>query len=359
MSKIARYAGNLRAFGSNAQGLERTLFGETAQADDLTSQITAAFLRGWGVVGPAENPSLEDFNAAMYTMSQFIAYQHQMGVPEWDAAQEYYVGSLCVRAGETYASLANSNINSAPPSAKWTQVITVKNGLASLGIADENGFVGRMIGPPKILTATGVFTKSPGAKHVRVRGVGGGGAGGGVGATSSGSVRAGGGGASGTYGEIWIPNVPDAVPYTIGSAGNGVLGGDGGNGGSSTFGSYLTLPGGGGGQLGITVTGPARTAGGGSAAGVAVGASYSVQGQRGSDAFAVSNATVMAGSGSGNPLGTGASLFIASTSASVSSQGVSGSGSGSGGGGAVSGNGGTAQAGGAATAGAFIVEEYA
>lgn len=209
------------------------------------------------------------------------------------------------------------------------------------------------------LTSTGTYIKTPGTKNVRVRGVGGGGAGGGVGATSSGSVRAGGGGASGTYGEIWIPNVPDTVPYTIGSAGNGVLGGDGGNGGSSTFGSYLTLPGGGGGQLGITVTGPARTAGGGSAAGVAVGASYSVQGQRGSDAFAVSNATVMAGSGSGNPLGTGASLFIASTSASVSSQGVSGSGSGSGGGGAVSGNGGTAQAGGPATAGAFIVEEFA
>ncbi|HFY0590956.1 TPA: carbohydrate-binding protein, partial [Yersinia enterocolitica] len=90
MSKIERYAGNLRAFGSNAQGLERTLFGETTQADDLTSQVTNSFLRGWGIVGPSENPSMEDFNAAMYTMSQFIAYQHQMGIPEWDALQEYY-----------------------------------------------------------------------------------------------------------------------------------------------------------------------------------------------------------------------------------------------------------------------------
>lgn len=133
MSKIERYAGNLRAFGSNAQGLERTLFGETAQADDLTSQVTAAFLRGWGIVGPSENPSLEDFNAAMYAMSQFIAYQHQMGIPEWDAAQEYYTGSLCVRGGETYSSLADDNIGSAPPSAKWTPVLTSKNGLTNLG----------------------------------------------------------------------------------------------------------------------------------------------------------------------------------------------------------------------------------
>lgn len=135
MSKIERYAGNLRAFGSNAQGLERTLFGETTQADDLTSQVTAAFLRGWGIVGPSENPSLEDFNAAMYAMSQFIAYQHQMGVPEWDAAQEYYKGSLCIRGGETYSSLVDNNIGSAPPSAKWTQLLSAKNSLSEIATA--------------------------------------------------------------------------------------------------------------------------------------------------------------------------------------------------------------------------------
>lgn len=132
MSKIERYAGNLRAFGSNAQGLERTLFGETTQADDLTSQVTSSFLRGWGIVGPSENPSMEDFNAAMYTMSQFIAYQHQMGIPEWDALQEYYSASICVRNGEAYLSLVDSNIGSAPPSAKWTSVLTAKNALANL-----------------------------------------------------------------------------------------------------------------------------------------------------------------------------------------------------------------------------------
>ncbi|CNJ46263.1 gp53-like domain-containing protein [Yersinia mollaretii] len=132
MSKIERYAGNLRAFGSNAQGLERTLFGETTQADDLTSQVTNSFLRGWGIVGPSENPSMEDFNAAMYTMSQFIAYQHQMGIPEWDDLQEYYSGSICVRNGEAYLSLVDSNIGSAPPSAKWTSVLTAKNALANI-----------------------------------------------------------------------------------------------------------------------------------------------------------------------------------------------------------------------------------
>lgn len=49
MSKIARYTGNLPAFGSSTQGLERTVFGGTVQPDDLTSQVTDAFLRGWEV----------------------------------------------------------------------------------------------------------------------------------------------------------------------------------------------------------------------------------------------------------------------------------------------------------------------
>lgn len=134
MSKIARYQGNVRAFASDAQGVERTVFGGTNQADDLTSQITASFLRGWGVVGASEHPSLEDFNAAMYAMSQFIAYQHQMGIAEWHAEQEYHLGSICTHNGESYQSLQNANVGSQPPSAKWTPVLTSKNGLANLGL---------------------------------------------------------------------------------------------------------------------------------------------------------------------------------------------------------------------------------
>ena len=134
MSKIARYQGNVRAFASDAQGMERTVFGGTNQADDLSSQITASFLRGWGIVGASEHPSLEDFNAAMYAMSQFIAYQHQMGIAEWHAQQEYHIGSICTHNGESYQSLQDANVGSPPPSAKWTPVLTSKNGLANLGL---------------------------------------------------------------------------------------------------------------------------------------------------------------------------------------------------------------------------------
>ncbi|EPU2619626.1 hypothetical protein ACVVDL_004269, partial [Yersinia enterocolitica] len=41
-------------------------------------------------------------------------------------------GSICVRNGEAYLSLVDSNIGSAPPSAKWTSVLTAKNALANL-----------------------------------------------------------------------------------------------------------------------------------------------------------------------------------------------------------------------------------
>ncbi|WP_410699797.1 gp53-like domain-containing protein [Citrobacter braakii] len=175
MSKIARYQGNVRAFASNAQGMERTVFGGTNQADDLTSQITASFLRGWGIVGASEHPSLEDFNAAMYAMSQFIAYQHQMGVPEWHAEQEYHIGSICTHNGESYQSLQNANIGSQPPSAKWTPVLTSKNGLANLGLgtaAKRNVDAGIIDGIPDMSSFRSLMI---GNGYVRIPTIGGGG----------------------------------------------------------------------------------------------------------------------------------------------------------------------------------------
>ena len=162
MSKIARYQGNVRAFASDSQGLERTVFGGTNQPDDLTSQITASFLRGWGIVGASEHPSLEDFNAAMYAMSQFIAYQHQMGVPEWHSEQEYHIGSMCTYNGESYQSLQNANVGSQPPSAKWTPVLTSKNGLSNLGFGQSVAREGYLIWPGGLIMPWGTLTGDQG-----------------------------------------------------------------------------------------------------------------------------------------------------------------------------------------------------
>lgn len=102
MAKINRYNGDLPAFADQAQGTERTVFGSTTQDDTLDANITADFQRGWGIVGVNENPSKQDFNGLAYTLSQLLAYLHQMGVPEWNASQEYPDGAITLTASGLY-----------------------------------------------------------------------------------------------------------------------------------------------------------------------------------------------------------------------------------------------------------------
>lgn len=126
MAKISRYDGNLKAFASEQLGNERTLFGELTFADDLTSQFTQDFLRGWGIISPSDSPSLQDFNAAMYTNGMLSAYLHQVGVAEYNAQQEYYLGSITNFDGDIYVSRANANIGNNPPSSpsSWRSLVS-------------------------------------------------------------------------------------------------------------------------------------------------------------------------------------------------------------------------------------------
>lgn len=134
MAKIVRYNGNLVPFASSSLGTERTLFGEVTQADDITSQYTADFLRGWGIVGPSDQPTLQDFNAVSYTHGQILSYLHQVGVAEYNATQEYHLDSMVNVDGFLYSSLTNTNIGNSPATspAFWK----LKNG--STGIPGES-----------------------------------------------------------------------------------------------------------------------------------------------------------------------------------------------------------------------------
>ena len=102
MSKINRYNGNVKAFGSEATGTERTIFGDTAQSNTLDGNITADLFRGWGIIGPDFNPTKQDFNGLAFTLGQLIAYLHQRGVPEWNSSQEYYEGSVVTTLAGIY-----------------------------------------------------------------------------------------------------------------------------------------------------------------------------------------------------------------------------------------------------------------
>ena len=108
MAKIDRVK-NLAAFAGAAQANERTRFGMESQSDDLDSQITPEWLRGWGIVGVNDAPTMQDFNALGYTLSQLLAYLHQMGVAEWDDGQEYYTGAVCVHAGKAWQATQDNH----------------------------------------------------------------------------------------------------------------------------------------------------------------------------------------------------------------------------------------------------------
>ena len=102
MAKIDRYNGNVRAFAADSLGTERTVFGATTQSDTLDGNITLDLLRGWGVVGVNEDPTKQDFNGLAFTLGQLLAYLHQRGVPEWNADQEYYQGSVVTTLAGVY-----------------------------------------------------------------------------------------------------------------------------------------------------------------------------------------------------------------------------------------------------------------
>jgi hypothetical protein len=109
MAKINRFDGNVKAFASEAQGTERTIFGDTAQSNTLDANLTANFLRGWGIVGVNENPTKQDFAGLAFTLGELISYLHQVGIPEWNTAQEFYEGSVVTTLAGIYRLKASGD----------------------------------------------------------------------------------------------------------------------------------------------------------------------------------------------------------------------------------------------------------
>lgn len=271
MAKIVRYNGNLVPFASSSLGSERTIFGEVTQADDITSQFTADFLRGWGIVGPSDQPTLQDFNAVSYTHGQILSYIHQVGVAEYDAAQEYYIYSITNESGIVYVSLTNGNIGNAPSSspANW-KALSQPKGLTFISSGSGNYIV-----------PSGVFL-------IDVEVWGGGGGGGGSGTINT---TAGGGGGGG-YSRSTIVVVPgQSIAYAVGAAGAaGGAGGAGGTGGTSVF-STMTAAGG--------VGGSPNPVGNGGTGGVGSGGTINLTGSAGGSGIG----TLNGGAGGSSPFG--------------------------------------------------------
>ncbi|EMY0684912.1 hypothetical protein AAH820_004344 [Yersinia enterocolitica] len=126
-----------------------------------------------------------------------------------------------------------------------SDLTNVPAALLNLGLVN-NGAVGRLIGRPMIITSSGTYTPTSGAKFAWVQIVGGGGGGGG--ATSSQNFNAaGGGGSAGGYAAKWVDlSSISSVVVTIGAGGNGASasGTNGSSGGITSFGSIFSASGG-------------------------------------------------------------------------------------------------------------------
>ena len=117
MAKIDRFNGNVAPFASQADTNKRTTFGTTDTGlDSLDDNVTADFLKGWQIVGPNDFPTLEDFNALGFTVSQFLSYLHQACVPEWNGAQQYQIGSYANLAGVLYVCKTANHVSASLPS---------------------------------------------------------------------------------------------------------------------------------------------------------------------------------------------------------------------------------------------------
>ena len=285
-------------------------------------------------------------------------------------------GNSSTQTNIKYISLCNTGSNSELVTVQHTDgsnLITLANivlqpnytlfynDLQGWGQMDNQGCVldtplqGRWLKTTLLTASSSTITTQGSTTQLRIRGVGGGGGGGGCAAVASATGAAGGGGAGG-YVE-WLTSVlPNtAYAYTCGTAGTNVSGAAGGNGGPSTFvvgATTVTANGGTGGPLCtpvITGSQPIVVAGGAGGV-VSTNGSINGGGMAGDPGVSLSLTVYSSGSGGSGPFG-GGGLGIVSVAAGNAAVGY-----GAGGGGSATTA--AAEAGGAATPGCWVVDEF-
>lgn len=134
MAKIVRKV--MKVFGSASGPSEVAQFGSLANSlpiftlDPAVIQGLSQYLSGWfaAVIG-GNSPAIEDMNALCYLFAYQLTYLMQTGVPEWDAGQIYFIGSMVNDGfGNEYASNIDNNTNPLTGNG-WTPVggISVKS----------------------------------------------------------------------------------------------------------------------------------------------------------------------------------------------------------------------------------------
>lgn len=141
-TKLSRFTQLI--FGSGAGNSQIAEFGSLAAAAPQTysgTTITPAivqtlsnYLQGWfGAVLGANSPAIEDMNAICYLYAYQLSYLMQQGVPEWDTATNYWIGSIAQDGlGNLFVSLTGSGTspnvgNALTSSANWKPLVGQTN----------------------------------------------------------------------------------------------------------------------------------------------------------------------------------------------------------------------------------------
>lgn len=211
----------------------------------------------------------------------------------------------------------------------FTKLKNTPTTLAGYGITDA---VGRLLAVRQI-DAVGitVYKPNPRAKRIRVRLVGAGGSGGGCEPVPTGTQILGGGGGSGAYAESLYDVTAQmlaGVPVSLG-AGGAVSNTTGLAGGGASFGSYMSVSGGGGGQkLGIVVTGTSSGFIQGGVGGLLAGGNLcSARGITGGFGMSNANWGLLSGFGAPSPFDGGGPFSGSNTVGNAGVRGSGGSGS--------------------------------
>lgn len=107
---LTRYNGNLVPFANGADPSKRYIFGGTTASDNIDDNINSDFLTGWEIVGQNDAPPKQWFNALGYTSTYLAGYLYQMGIPEWNTNQEYFINSRAMGSdGDIYKSLTGTS----------------------------------------------------------------------------------------------------------------------------------------------------------------------------------------------------------------------------------------------------------
>lgn len=209
---------------------------------------------------------------------------------------------------------------------------------STIGQADTGG-LSLLFGSsvlPRLFTASTTYVPTAGCKGILIEMVGAGGGGGGCAANGAGNSSVGISGGGGAYVKAWLYPAPTNVSITIGGSGTGGAAGqnNGTAGGTTSFGSFISCPGGsGGGGGGSTASVYSNAIGGmGSSAPTLSGVTLTLVAVAG-----MSSGLVVSAAGSAGAVGSGGASPLGSCGGNSGQQnGQNGQGYGAGGAGACS-----------------------